>query len=232
MPFPTPQPESAILNAIVQMRQSLSSYRSSEFADPVKFIEHLASFGDFTVFLPVVCNSRLRLELPLPENEDDLYSFGVTLFSAVLQATRRVQRRYKPTRLISRSCPMFYPEDSIPPDHIVSPYGPDWSLDDETATLGRMSSNFFIGTLPKDTPWFDCVANVVKREKHTIDGFNSLPKHRQYAQGIEDVVEFYIMRGKILSYRESCGAPRMTAKQLREKTRQDNAGMGETEANA
>jgi len=181
--------EKLVQEEIALIQSDYMAYISERHVDYSAMIRHLASFKDFRVFIPIVCFRYFDLGVfKISLEQDPEKAFGLLMMSRIFNTARA---------LINRSVDI--PAEKKPPFGVAAMRDVTKWLNPRASTQGRVNSKFYLAEMPVSAKGFDFAKNCFARENvTTVSNFNALPVSSRYLLGLSDVVDYYLLYGKVL----------------------------------
>ena len=152
------------------------------------FLEYLARFADFRVFLPIVCDSRFDLTT---------VNVGKPRSEALLSSLQMIGRILCAVKALKSQLATI-PSDRLPDfrdvyvDRMVRNFVPS------SAPCGRMESKFFLAEMPRAGAIVFSKDCLMREAVQDAGSFNLLPLSSRYIEGLPGVVEYYLRYGEAL----------------------------------
>jgi len=175
---------------IALIGDDFANYCKDNFVSFDAMIQHLMSFGDFRVFLPVVCNDRFN-----PSFFSLVYADNVASAQALVIMARILEQ----AKLFSNSLGLLA-KHRTPTFGRISLDMAARLVNTKKSKTARMTASFYLPEMPIRASVTSFGRDALEREgaKHAAS-FNLLPIDKHYVDGMPAVVEYYLMYGKVLS---------------------------------
>jgi len=184
-----PSTEKQVQAEIAVIEKDVQMYRQEGFASFQDMCDHLISFNDFRVFLPIVCHEH----------------FSPVWFETITINSKRrarsifiMNRIYEQARFLGGQMgKMFAPKTPAPGSFDLRKIRDFFDLDEERTA--RLTAKFFIDELPIGASGTFYGKALMEREGVSqYNSFNALMIDKHYIDGLSGMVEFYMRYGRAL----------------------------------